>query len=163
MLFQAFTLEAFIKSGRMPGLFTQRLELKALHFHITLTFRPPPHISLSPCSCEDTILQIKCKESWFSHLTLTVLHLTFSDFWTAVILVRCCYRVRMLFTFLKFYKLLVLWEIFRSGSSCDSLTFSLKSKQRVWSVTSVSFERFPQTFHGHLTGYVRSLFRTESL
>lgn len=62
----------------MPELFTQRLELKALHFHISLTPRPFPspripvsilmrrHNPSNKVSC-------KSKESWFSSLTLTLL------------------------------------------------------------------------------------------
>lgn len=91
MLFQAFTGEASIKSRRMPGLFTQRLQLKALHFHITFTFRPPLLVSLSPYSYKGTIPQIKslvrAKKVAFPHLTLAVLHLTFQISGLAVILV----------------------------------------------------------------------------
>lgn len=45
----------------MPELFTQSLELKALHFYISLTLISPhtPHISQLPYSCKGTVLQIK--------------------------------------------------------------------------------------------------------
>lgn len=61
MLFQAFTLEAFIKPRRMPGLFTRRLQLKARHFHTALTFRATvPRIPIS------FSLEVLVGKSWFS-------------------------------------------------------------------------------------------------